>query len=127
MNNNIICVGMDVHKSHFNLCCFDFETENFFCEVETKDSFRRSLLPILQSALINHITYSGKDLIQIMNNKCYNSFFQSLVITLNKEAIPKKAKKCDIKALKSYIIEQITERTAAELEELITKVLNEFN
>lgn len=98
-----------------------------FCEVETKDSFRRSLLPILQSALINHITYSGKDLIQIMNDKCYNSFFQSLVITLNKEAIPKKAKKCDIKALKSYIIEQITERTAAELEELITKVLNEFN
>lgn len=62
-----------------------------------------------------------------MNDKCYNSFFQSLVITLNKEAIPKKAKKCDIKALKSYIIEQITERTAAELEELITKVLNEFN
>ena len=40
MNNNIICVGMDVHKSHFNLCCFDFETENFFCEVETKSDYK---------------------------------------------------------------------------------------
>ena len=31
---------MDVHKSHFNLCCFDFKTGNFFCEVETKPDYK---------------------------------------------------------------------------------------
>lgn len=40
MINNTICVGMDVHRSHFNLCCFDFETGNFFCEVETKSDYK---------------------------------------------------------------------------------------
>ena len=107
------------YKQHIN--------SYLYCDVDTKDSFRRSLLPILQSALLNHITCPGNDLIQKLNEKCYNSFFQSLVVTINKEAIPKKGKKCDVKALKAYIIEQITERTAAELEELITKVLNEFD